>query len=318
MSSSRRLRVLTWHVHGNYLWYLTCAPHDFYVPFKPGRPPGYGGRAGTFPWPPNLHELPAEDIVRHRFDCVLFQTHRNYLEDRFEILSPEQRRLPRICLEHDTPPGHPTDQRHPVDDPDVLVVHVTHFNALAWDNGRSPVRVVEHGVIVPEEVRYSGELARGVVAINHLASRGRMLGRDVFERVRAEVPIDLVGMAAESLGGVGEIDPPALAGFLARYRFYFHPIRWTSLALATLEAMTLGLPVIGLRTTELATVIENGVSGYLDTNLTRVIDAARALVADPAEARRMGEAARRQALDRFHIDRFARDWDDVLRSVAGG
>lgn len=27
--SRKRLRVLTWHVHGNYLYYLSQAPHDF-------------------------------------------------------------------------------------------------------------------------------------------------------------------------------------------------------------------------------------------------------------------------------------------------
>ena len=62
--ASQRLRVLTWHVHGNYLWYLTHAPHDFYVPVKPGRPHPYGGRTGTFPWPDNLYEVAADDVRR--------------------------------------------------------------------------------------------------------------------------------------------------------------------------------------------------------------------------------------------------------------
>jgi hypothetical protein len=42
---SRRLRVLTWHIHGNYLYYLTHAHHDFYLVTKPGHPPGYVGTA---------------------------------------------------------------------------------------------------------------------------------------------------------------------------------------------------------------------------------------------------------------------------------
>ena len=41
-------------------------------------------------------------------DCILFQSRRNYLEDQ-EILSPEQRRLPRIYVEHDPPRETPTD-----------------------------------------------------------------------------------------------------------------------------------------------------------------------------------------------------------------
>jgi glycosyltransferase involved in cell wall biosynthesis len=42
----------------------------------------------------------------------------------------------------------------------------------------------------------------------------------------------------------------------------------------------------------------------------------QALLKDPTEARRLGEGARRTALERFGIERFARDWDNVLREVA--
>lgn len=316
-SRSAPLRILTWHVHGNYLWYLSQTPHEFYVPFKPGRPPGYGGRAGTFPWPDNLHELAADDVRNHDFDCILYQTHANYLSDQYEILSEAQRRLPKIALEHDPPIHHPTDQQHPVDDPNVLVVHVTHFNALMWNSGRSPVRVIEHGVLVPADVRHRGDIDRGVVVINNLAERGRRLGADVFMAARERVPLDLVGMDALSLGGVGEIDPPQLPEFVSRYRFFFNPIRHTSLGLAIIEAMMVGLPIVGLATTELSTVIENGVSGYVDTNLDRLVAVMRDLLADPAEARRLGENARRCARERFDIGRFTRDWDETFRFVTG-
>ena len=33
----RPLRVFTWHVHGNYLYYLSQANAEFYLPVKPGR-----------------------------------------------------------------------------------------------------------------------------------------------------------------------------------------------------------------------------------------------------------------------------------------
>jgi hypothetical protein len=40
------------------------------------------------------------------------------------------------------------------------------------------------------------------------------------------------------------------------------------------------------------------------------------LLRDPAEARRLGDGARRTAQERFHIDRFVQDWHDVLLQVA--
>ncbi len=311
------LRVLTWHVHGSYLYDLAQTPHEFWLPVQPGRPEGYGGRSGSFRWPDNVHEIAADDVRSARFDVVLFQSRRNYEVDAERLLSDAQRRLPRIYLEHDPPREHPTDTRHPAaDDPGTLIVHVTPFNALMWDNGVAPVSVVEHGVVDPG-ARWTGELERGIVVVNDLAGRGRRLGRDVFEQAAADVPLDLVGMRSEALGGLGEIAPPELPGFEARYRFFFHPIRYTSLGLAVCEAMMLGMPVVGLATTELATVVENGESGYVDTDVRRLVPAMRELLADRRLAARLGEGARRRALERFSIDRFARDWDAVFREVAG-
>src|SRR5512138_2949388 len=146
--SERHLRILTWHIHGSYLYYLVQSPHEFYLPFKAGRPEGYAGRTESYPWPDNVHEVPAEEIRNLEIDCIVFQSRKNYLEDQYEILSEEQQQLPRIYLEHDPPREHPTDTRHPVDDPNVLLVHVTHFNDLMWDNGRTPVRVIERGTRV--------------------------------------------------------------------------------------------------------------------------------------------------------------------------
>jgi hypothetical protein len=316
VSDGRRLRVLTWHVHGSYLWYLSHVPHDFYLPVKPGRPTGYGGRSGTFPWPDNVHEVPAEDVAGLELDCVLTQSHDNWSVDRHDILSPAQLDLPAIHLEHDPPRESPTDTRHPVDDPNVLLVHVTAFNDLMWDSGRTPTLVVDHGVVVPEAVRYTGEIERGVVVVNGLGRRGRRLGADVFERARQEVPLDLVGMFADEVGGIGEVPPPELPGFVARYRFFFHPIRYTSLGLAVCEAMMLGLPVVGLATTELTTVVDNGVNGWIDTDVDRLIGHMQDLLADPDEARRLGAGARRTAQERFSIDRFVADWDMAFRQVA--
>ncbi|HZS59237.1 MAG TPA: glycosyltransferase family 4 protein [Gemmatimonadaceae bacterium] len=307
----RRLRILTWHVHGNYLLDLTQIPHDFWVPFKPGRPHPYAGRAGDFPWPDNLHELPAEAVRDETFDWVIFQSKDVYHDN---LLSDAQRAGPRLFIEHDPPLTHPFAEPHPVDDPDVTVVHVTPWNALMWDTGRSRAHVIEHGVHLPVQARYSGEIPRGITAINNLHERGRRMGADLFDRARAAVPIDLVGLGTEPFGGLGPIPPTEFAPFIAHYRFFFSPVRQTSLSLAMIEAMMAGLPVVGLATGEMATVIENGVSGYIDTSLDRVIDAARALLHDPEAARRLGEGARRTACQRFAIDRFARDWDALLQS----
>jgi glycosyltransferase involved in cell wall biosynthesis len=314
--NKRPLRILTWHIHGSYLYYLVQSPHEFYLPVKPGRPQGYGGRAGSFPWPDNVYEVPADQVKDLELDCILFQSHKNYSEDQFQILSEQQRNLPRLYLEHDPPRENPTDTRHLVDDPNVLLVHVTHFNELMWDSGKTPTRVIEHGVLIPDGVHYTGELERGLVVVNGLASRGRRLGADVFTRIREHIPLDLVGMGSAELGGLGEIPHHELAEFSSRYRFFFNPIRYTSLGLAVLEAMMLGMPVIGLATTEMPKAIENGVSGYIDTSVERLVEHMQELLDDPAQAHRLGQGARRRAQEKYNIQRFISDWNEAFYIVA--
>ncbi|MBE9010253.1 glycosyltransferase [Pseudanabaenaceae cyanobacterium LEGE 13415] len=309
------LRILTWHVHGSYLYYLVQSPHQFFLPVKPGFPEGYGGRLGGFDWGDNVHNVPAEEVRNLEFDCILFQSRKNYLEDQYEILSAKQRELPRLYLEHDPPREQPTDTCHVVNDPNVLLVHVTHFNDLMWNSGNTPTCVIEHGVIVPEQVRYKGELDKGIVIVNGLQSRGRRLGADIFDRVQSQVPLDLVGMQAEKLGGKGEIPHDRLAEFTSHYRFFFNPIRYTSLGLSVCEAMMIGMPVIGLATTEMTTVIENGVSGYVDTNVDRLIEVMQHLQQYPEEAQRLSQGARKVAEQRFNINRFVRDWNQAFARV---
>ncbi|MDF3034949.1 MAG: glycosyltransferase family 4 protein [Paucimonas sp.] len=280
----KRLKILTWHTHASYLYYLTQAPHDFYVLSKPGRPPGYMGRCGPMPWGDNVIDLPADQAKDAEFDCIVYQDDPQYL-------------------------------RHPVTDRNVLLVHVTPFNELMWDNGDVITRVIDHGVIPPKDAEYTGELQRGIVVADSILRDERRLGGDIYRKVRAEVPLDLVGTGAEEAGGLGEVLPSVLPRFVSRYRFIFNPARYSGLGLAMIEAMMVGVPVVGLATTEMVTTVENGVSGYTDTNVSKLIARMQELQGDPTLARHLGQGARRRALERFHIDRFVRDWNNAFALV---
>jgi hypothetical protein len=309
--------VLTWHVHGNYLYNLTQVPHDFYLVVDAERSTHRTGRRGTLPWGDNVHEAPVERVAQMPFDVVLYQHRNQWDDDRHRLLSAGQRELPRIVLEHDPPLRHPTDEVHWCQDRGALLVHVTPYNALMWDSGITPWRIVEHGVRPLAELPWRGEHERGLVVVNHLLRRGRRLGADVYGQVSAQVPLTLIGMGSEDLGGAGEVAQPEMPGVLARYRFFFNPIRRTSLGLAIIEAMMAGLPVVGLATTELVTVIDSGRNGYVDTRLPQLVEVMRGLLRDRSLAEVWGRAGQRTARERFGIGRFVADWLAVFDEVAG-
>jgi hypothetical protein len=308
-----RLRIFTWHIHGSYLFYLSQGDYDIYIPVNDQKTEGYYGRGTTFPFGQNVIEVPANEVRNMDFDVILFQTDENYLIDQFEVLSEAQQLLPKIYLEHDPPWGHPTDSAHPVKDPNVLLVHVTHFNQLMWDNNGLKTIVIEHGVTMPDAT-YSGKLNRGIVVINNLPIRGRLLGFDIFNEVRKHVPLDLVGMGAQDYG-IGEVLHPDLPEFVSQYRFFFNPIRYTSLGLAVCEAMMLGMPIVGMATTEMSVTIKNGFSGYIHTDIPYLIEKMNFLLNDQDTAFQIGQHAKQTAIEKFNIKRFASQWETVFNEV---
>ena len=164
------------------------------------------------------------------------------------------------------------------------------------------------------KVKYTGKLNKGIVVINNLPERGRLLGFDIFKEVRKHIPIDLVGMGTGEFG-IGEVLHPHLPEFISQYRFFFNPIRYTSLGLTICEAMIMGMPVVGLATTELATVIDNGYSGFVHTDPGFLIRQMKELIDDPKLAMQVGANGQAVALERFSIRRFVRDWELLFELV---
>jgi hypothetical protein len=312
MKQNDTLRIFTWHIHGTYLYYLSKGNYTIYIPVNEKRDEGYYGRGRTFPFGDNVIEIEAGQVRHQSFDCILFQSNKNFLVDQYEVLSEEQRRLPRIYLEHDPPVAHPTDARHIMNDPEVILVHVTHFNRLMWQSAARIVRVIEHGVPLPP-CKYSGEIEKGIVVINHLHQRGRMLGADIFEEVKKQVPLELIGMGTAEYGGSGEVLHPMTQEFIRHYRFFFNPIRYTSMGLAVCEAMMLGMPVVALATTEYPSVLKDDQTGFISNDVDYLVSQMKRLLAKRELASLLGAEARRVAQKRFDLNRFTRDWEYTFR-----
>ncbi|MGS2620169.1 glycosyltransferase family protein, partial [Micromonospora sp. LZ34] len=218
--------------------------------------------------------------------------------------------------------GQVPNSRHPMADrDDLLIAHVTGFNELFWDTGATRTTVVDHGIVAPT-VEYSGELDRLAVVINEPVRRWRVTGTDLLPRFAEIAPLDVFGMGvaglADRLGlpadrvtAHDDVPQARMHTELARRRAYLHLCRWTSLGLSLIEAMAIGMPVVALATTEAVTAVPPG-AGALSTRVDVLLDAARRLMAEPAEARRAGAEARVAARDRYGLDRFLADWDRLL------
>ncbi|TNM67213.1 glycosyltransferase family 4 protein [Streptomyces sp. NP160] len=322
------MRVLLWHVHGSWTTAFVQGRHDYLVPVLPDRGPDGRGRARTWDWPASVREVTPEQLAaggEARPGVVVLQRpHEAALLREWTGLRAGVD-VPAVYVEHDSPREHAARSRHPLLDLDgqlgarLPVVHVTHFNALMWDCGDLPTRVVEHGVVDPGHLA-TGERASLAVVVNEPVRRWRVAGTDLVVDLARRVPLDVYGMGMDALQRCA----PHLAGHLhedlpqarmhaevARHRAYLHPYRWTSLGLALVEAMTMGLPVLALATTAAPESVPPE-AGFLSTDPAALERTAQRWLDDPAEARERGLAAREHALRRFGLARFLADWDDVL------
>jgi hypothetical protein len=315
--------ILLWHVHGSWTTSFVQGPHRYLLPVLPERGPWGGGRPAAWDWPASAVEVPADELGDTDVDLVVLQRPEELeLAQRWLRRRPG-RDVPAVYLEHNTPKGPAVTTRHPVADRDDLeLVHVTHFNRLVWDTGSTPTTVVEHGIVDPGHA-YTGELPSAAVVVNEPVRRGRVTGTDLLPGFAGAAPLDVFGMGTEQLDAgprvrvVGDLPQHRMHAEMARRRAYLHPIRWTSLGLALLEAMHLGMPVVALATTEAHEAVPPG-TGFCSTDPDVLARDLRRLVAEPELARALGAAAREHALHRYGLDRFLTSWDEVIgRAIEG-
>jgi hypothetical protein len=308
------MNVFLWHVHGSWTTAFVHGRHRYLVPKLPDRGPFGRGRAQTWRWPAAAVEVTPEQARDEAVDVLIVQRPEELALAHDWLGREPGVDVPALYVEHNAPSGSVSVMRHPVADrPELTLVHVTHWNRLFWNAGSTRTVVIEHGVVDPGCL-YTGELPRAAVVVNEARRRGRITGTDLLPRFEKAAPLDLFGMDSEALGGRGNLPQAVLHRAMAKRRVYLHLCRWTSLGLSLLEAMHLGMPVVALATTEAPAAVPPE-AGLVSNDFGALEDALRRLVADPAEARARGLAARRAALQRYGLARFLQDWDGLLEEM---
>jgi Glycosyl transferases group 1 len=318
------MKVLMWHVHGSWTTTFVHGPVETVVPVAPGRGPDGLGLPTTYSWPSAVQERPLDALAMRDIDVVVLQRPQEqaWLLERTGLRAGVD--VPAVYLEHNTPPDPRGASRHPLaDQRRIPIVHVTHFNALMWDNGPADTAVIEHGVL-DSGLDWRGGLPRGAVVVNEPVRRGRVTGTDLIPLVAGVCPVDIFGMQTAGLtdastgGGIvghGDVPQRQLMEQLVERRVYVHLCRWTSLGLSLLEAMELGMPTVALATTEASEALAD--SGVVLTNRPdRLVAALTLFIHDHAAAAAAGRKAREHVRRHYSASRFHADWMRLLEEVS--
>ena len=222
---------------------------------------------------------------------------------------------------------------------DLVHAHDARSHTMAAIVGGKPL-VVARRVAFPIRSRWKYRRARLYIAVSDYVKGMLIEGGIAAEKIRvvpdgvpllplsaggqvltpddAGDPMKAMPLALEAAKRAGvaigisrdlEEDLPA-AGILV------YLTRSEGLGSGVLLAMSAGVAVVASNVGGLREIIRHGENGILVENETEAVsDAIRRLASDRAMARRLGEAARRDVMERFTADRMVRQTIDVYRQV---
>lgn len=319
-----RRSLLVWHVHGSWMNSFVAGGHRYLIPVNDPRGPDGRGLCGR-DWP-YAEEVAFAELSGKQIDLVVLQRPQE-LELATRLLG---RRpgidVPAVYVEHNAPRPYPVESLHPIAErEDIPLVHVTAFNQLMWNSGRAHTVVIDHGIADPGHL-YTGDIAAAGALINEPIRRWRTVGADLLGPLGQSVPVHVWGIGTQDLNGPpyqhpgvvgrGNLSTARLMKELAHRRVYLHTARWTSLGLSLLEAMFLGMPVVAVASTMTPLVVPPE-AGVVSADLDTLRDALSGLVADRYRAEVVGKAGRNYATEHFALDRFLRQWDQLIAGQCG-
>ena len=137
--------------------------------------------------------------------------------------------------------------------------------------------------------------------------------------LRAAVEALFAGFGAGRVAWLGQMPPAAVAALLAEGALYVWPGCGEAYGLAYLEAQAAGLPVVAWKTAGVPEVVADGVTGRLTApgDPAAYAAAVAALLDDPAEQRRLGEAARARVLADHSLAAATAALDAIVRKTLG-
>ncbi len=324
----KKLKIFAWNVHGTFMNTLAKTGHDFCLPIKKGNPYNYDGKTPGYVWPKNVYEIHVSEIKRRRYDLVIFQTPQQIIEEQYKVLSQEQRQLPQLYIVHSPfrkDPRRRKDRKKLVNHlrNDIVprinaIVHITKYNFKQWTTYFPETKkksvIIYHGIEIPKKTRWKGIDPEAVNVTTSLPTRPEC-GNKLWLRLSKKVPLVLYGKDSEKFGGKGIIPNKLLRKEIAQYRLYFNPTIASSVPMAMLEAMSIGMPVVTMKSTDMPYIIKNGTNGFISNKPEVLAGKIALLLRDKKSAKRLGEAAQKTIEDKFSIKTFIDNWNKLFDKI---
>lgn len=310
----RKLKILTVPTHEGYQSMLGETGHEFYML------QGDGLKFWDFhtrPLPDNhyIFNLPVNQIRGDiPFDLILCQNRLQQYPLLIQIA--ERTGLPLVMLDHtEPPPGMPEHDLQQVKQFEASAyVFITEHNRKTWGfENREDSCVIPHGINTDIFKGYTGNTTAGVSVVNQFPGRDIFCGWTLWQNITRQVPMMLYGDNPGLSESVN--NPYKLARLISEHRFFLNTSQLSPVPLSLLEAMACGCPPVSTAKQQIPSIIEHGVNGFISNDEKELVEYCHKLLQDQDLAKEMGQKARQTILDKFSIQQFINQWNDVFEQV---
>jgi len=270
------------------------------------------------PLPKNSRLIKLDEALKSKTEYYCVITH-----NITDLLDVKIRNEPKLIVLHSTLEGRAEEEKSritPAQLSQMLHKYLEtiggHAIATSLNKGQSwgfTDDIISFGMDAEDYYPHTGELASGLRICNFIESRRKILIWDFHEKAFAGLPARLVGHNPGMPGINAAESWEQLKNFLQSHRFYIHtadPRYEEGFNMSVVEAMAAGLPVLGNK--HPTSPIKHGVSGFLSDNPDELRKYAMMLLEESDLATRMGEEARKTAIEQFSIKFFS---ERFLKSI---
>jgi len=298
------MKVFDVLVHEGYHYELCKLGCDFIVMTNPDQ--GWDRRYR--PIPNNVKLVSRNQVTKEFVESHDVAIIRNYKQ--FCLL--RECKLPKIIVMHCSKTGQGDREFNSENLEDCIVIFNSHKDRVRWNLDCPSQYVVWHGFDPNEWPTSERSIGRLLTIGRLIAERPRICGYKVItEFEKSGIPLKVVG-DNPALNIVAPTSFEEFKLFHRTYAAYLNPTLVSPMPRARGEAMMSGLPIITTDMYDEELFIENGVNGFRSNSIDQLKEYAALVLADKGLQAELAKNARSTAIEMFHIDRFLKQWQDII------
>lgn len=196
-------------------------------------------------------------------------------------------------------------------------VFITEFNKIEWQfSGDKNTSVIEHGI--DSELFNPGDFKREPYILtvgNDFRNRDQELGFSLWAHITKGLPVKVVGSNPGISNPANSVEE--LVQEYQKSRIYLNTSLRSPLPMSLCEAASTGNAIVTSNMCGVSDFFTHGHDClvFSPQNPERGRQYLEELLSNQQECKRLGENARETVLKRFGMDRFVREWTDLLEEV---